>query len=205
MIQTVSDERFKSLSDYLLVFKRGIEILNDKRWLVFVPLGIALFGWVLQFTSHARTFVYLGGPDFRTPFSNYFFSGGLISAYYALSSAIGALPYIAANALVTVGTYNVVAPGLVFFPVCYALAFLLGFNKIREILRQAGDASPRLLKRLLYPSLVCSLVSSVVWSPWIGRVVLRFFHGLVHIRSLRRLFGGSNMGTDRVGTCSCER
>ena len=153
MIRIASDSRLRDLSDYLLVFKRGLEILNDERWLVFVPLGIALLGWGLQLTSNARMVAHLGGPDYRTPFSSYFFSGGLNSARYALSWTIGALPYMAPNAFVTVGTFNLVAPGLIYFPVCYALMFLLGFNKIRDILRQVGDASPRFLRRLLYPSM----------------------------------------------------
>jgi hypothetical protein len=167
-VRAASDARLKDLSDYLLVFRRGLEALIDQPWLVFVPLGITLLGWALQFAYQARALTYLGGLGFHASFGSYFFSGGVSAPHYVLSATIGALPYLAPNALVTVGTYNLVAPGLIYFPVCYALMFLLGFNKIRDILSQAGDASPRFLRRLLYPSLACSLLVLFLYGSLFG-------------------------------------
>jgi hypothetical protein len=169
MTRVASDTRFKDLSDYLLVFKRALEILNEKRWLVFIPLGIAIFSWVLQFVFSTIILTQLSEQYHGTSFGEIFFSVSFNSPYYALSCTIGALPYILANTFVTMGIYNIVTQGLIYFPVCFAFLFLIGFNRIRQILRQVGNSSHKFFRNMIYPSLGCSILVLFLYGYFFGR------------------------------------
>jgi hypothetical protein len=168
MTRVASDARFRDLSDYFLIFKKALEILNEKRWLIFIPLGIAIFSWVLQFVSSVIVFTQLDEQIYGKSFGELFFSVSFNSPYYALSYTVRVLHYILANTFVSIGNYNIVTQGLIYFPVCFAFLFLIGFNMIRQILRQVGDSSRKFFRSMIYPTLGCSVVVLFLYGYFFG-------------------------------------
>jgi hypothetical protein len=171
MSKLFSDARVKNLSDYFLIFRQGIKILNDRRWLVLIPLGIVLLARLLQFVFFVMETTYLNKPEYARTFDDFFFSGSFNSLHYVASqmksyiihTVVGAFSYY-------VGTYNIHSGGWFYFPVAYALMFLLGFNRIKKILYQTGDRLPELFKDMLYPSFACSILVLFLYGTLLFRV-----------------------------------
>lgn len=146
-----SDTHFKNLRDYLLIFRKGLEILNARRWLVLIPLGIALLSLAVKFVFRLTVASTLS-ETFHHPFwGDIFFSGFSKSLDPIMSQIEPYIIYTAINAFFFVGPFNVQIPVWFYLPVAYALILLLGSLRINKALNQMGDTLPEYFKNFFNP------------------------------------------------------
>ncbi len=159
-----SDTRFKNLRDYLLIFRKGLEILNARRWLVLIPLGIALFSLVVKFVFRLTGLSTFSNTYHQPFWGDFFFSGFVKSLDHIISQIEPNLIYTAVNAFFFVGPYNIQIPVMFYLPVAYALILLLGSYKINSSLNQMGDTLPDYFKNFFYPSIGTSILVLFIYA-----------------------------------------
>jgi hypothetical protein len=105
MSKLSSDTRLRNLSDYLLIFRQGLEILYARRWLVLIAFVTALFALLFKFVFGLARISSLGKPY---PFwDDFFFSGIVKSLDPILFQIKHYIIYTTVNAFFFVGPYNV--------------------------------------------------------------------------------------------------
>ena len=112
MSRLFSDARVRNLSDYLLIFRQGLRVLNERRWIVLIPLGIAFLGWLFQFVSQVKMMTDLSKQGYGAAFEWSFFPGSLRNLYSVGIGLRDSLLPTAMNAFAVVGTFDIQVPGL---------------------------------------------------------------------------------------------
>lgn len=158
MSNRFSDARFKNLWDYVLIFKKGLEILNARRWLVFIPLGIALFAYLVKFVFYLKATNFYATHYLNRSFVAFLFSGAFHSLYYFIDIIKKDMIYVAVNSFFFVGPFNVQFAVWFYSPLAYALILLFGAKRISKALNHIGDRLPRFFHNSFYPSIGSSIL-----------------------------------------------